>query len=722
MIQFLDPDAKPLAGCYLYTFQAGTTTPQNTYKNSAGTSVNTNPVRCDAGGFVNLWLTNGLSYKFVLQDRNGVTQYTQDNITAQGLQDGTSIDLTKVLFNPNFGGTIAIQLQQWLTAQYIDMQNFSGFSTTNPDNSSQFQAAIAVAGIGSVPCLIKVPPGIYLVRSSVIINRSCIHLVGSGYGSGASPSSGTTIKANTGFNSTQTGAGFGNNFVVQLNSPGGMIDARVEQMTIDGSGLADSLYVGNANQQSGYSFITAQNFIHQGGGLYVCGAGNTGNATATCGATANGAQFDGPYSDLQLVTGTNATSSSVPLFILNAASPKEYARIHIIEPGTASLIGGYISGNNINIHDVHIEGPNTGLQVGGSTSTVNSTTGSMTLGSATLTDASAGTFTAGDVGSPITVTGAGSGGSTLSTTISAFTDATTVTLATTAITAVTNAAYSYQAPANGCPTYLACLGAEEVIASNVDMPVAGATNSHAVELYSCKDCNLTNISDTASGGFAVQTDFGSVAVSNSQNLSWLSTRWNGSVYQVWSSDPGWNWDFMNAQVTVEHVLNVQGMANLTGGLAVSGNATVSGTFGAGGTISGPDLASANSVTAGTTITAGGAIAGSALSSTTTVTAGTNLQVTANAHVGGVVSQGATGFGGDDNDGNLIWGSSSTTSNPYTMTGTWSAVYCTGNMTNGSWPGVAVDTALVGGHWQVSLQATTAQSSGATGTYHCRLIP
>lgn len=638
-IQFLDPNAKPLAGGFLFTFAAGTTTPQNTYTTSAGNVPSTNPIVLDAGGFANVWLTNGLAYKFVLEDAQGVIQYTQDNITAQGLQDGSSIDLTKVLFNPGWAGTVSIQLQQWLTAQYIDMQNFAGFSTTNTDNSTQFAAAIAIAGIGSVPCLIKVPPGTYLVKSSITINRSCIHLVGAGYGNDSvSPSSGTTIKAGAGFNSTQTGAFFGNNFVVALNAPSDMIGARVEQMTIDGAGLADALYVGHANQQSGYSFITAKNFIHVGGGLYDCGAGSGGAAVTVCGANGEGSSLDGPYTDLQFQPGVNMTGSSIPVEIVNAVSPKEFARWSIITSGgTPPTQAGYISGSNINIHDVHIEGPGTGFEVGGSTS-------------------------------------------------------------------------------NGCPDVSVCNGMQTLVATNVDMSAASGINSHAMELYGCKDCNLNGISDTASGGFGVLTNFGSTAVSNNQNVSWLSTRWNGSSYQVWSSDPGWNWEFAQGAVTVDHALIVQGGATITGLTAMNGNATVSGTLGVGGTVSAPNLAATATVTAGTNITAGGSVAGNTLSASTTLAVGTDANVVGNEHVGGARSSSAAP---NDNFGVLHF-SGGTATNIYTMAGTYSDVFCVVSpVIANSLGSISIVKNLVGGHWQINAQAGSGVTADAN--YNCGLV-
>lgn len=68
----------PCAGCSVYTYQAGTTTPLATYTDSTGATPNANPVVLDANGQANIWYQN-LSYKIVLKDANGSTLYTTDN-------------------------------------------------------------------------------------------------------------------------------------------------------------------------------------------------------------------------------------------------------------------------------------------------------------------------------------------------------------------------------------------------------------------------------------------------------------------------------------------------------------------------------------------------------------------------------------------------------------------------------------------------------------------
>lgn len=75
-----DANANPLAGGKLYTYQAGTTTPQATYTDSSGGTPNANPVVLDSSGYAAVWLDPSLSYKFVLKDSSDVVQWTTDNV------------------------------------------------------------------------------------------------------------------------------------------------------------------------------------------------------------------------------------------------------------------------------------------------------------------------------------------------------------------------------------------------------------------------------------------------------------------------------------------------------------------------------------------------------------------------------------------------------------------------------------------------------------------
>lgn len=79
--QFIGADGVPLAGGKVYTYAAGTTTPQPTYTDSSGTTANTNPIILDARGEANIWLGEA-TYKFRLTDSVDVEIWTVDYISA----------------------------------------------------------------------------------------------------------------------------------------------------------------------------------------------------------------------------------------------------------------------------------------------------------------------------------------------------------------------------------------------------------------------------------------------------------------------------------------------------------------------------------------------------------------------------------------------------------------------------------------------------------------
>ena len=83
--QFFDNSGNVLTGGKIYTYLAGTTTPAIAYTTSSGFIAWSNPIVLDASGRVSgsgeIWLTDGLQYKFVLKDTNDVLIATYDNIT-----------------------------------------------------------------------------------------------------------------------------------------------------------------------------------------------------------------------------------------------------------------------------------------------------------------------------------------------------------------------------------------------------------------------------------------------------------------------------------------------------------------------------------------------------------------------------------------------------------------------------------------------------------------
>jgi parallel beta-helix repeat protein len=82
-VQFFTNSGAVLTGGKIFTYAAGTTTPQTTFTNASGSVPHSNPIILDASGRVpsgEIWLTDGFVYKFLLKDANDVLIGTYDNI------------------------------------------------------------------------------------------------------------------------------------------------------------------------------------------------------------------------------------------------------------------------------------------------------------------------------------------------------------------------------------------------------------------------------------------------------------------------------------------------------------------------------------------------------------------------------------------------------------------------------------------------------------------
>ena len=80
---FITGTNRPLAGGLMYTYKAGTTDPATTYSNDTGTT-NTNPIVLDSDGQCDLFLDDAVSYRIILKNSAGVTQFDKDRIASLG--------------------------------------------------------------------------------------------------------------------------------------------------------------------------------------------------------------------------------------------------------------------------------------------------------------------------------------------------------------------------------------------------------------------------------------------------------------------------------------------------------------------------------------------------------------------------------------------------------------------------------------------------------------
>ena len=178
--QFFDNNGNPLSGGKLWSYQAGTTTPQTTYTTAAGNVAHTNPIILDAGGRVatgEIWLTAGSNYKFVLMTSADVTLVTWDNIT--GI-NGTGItsNAVSVEYDPPFAGalTSGYTVEDKL-AQTVSVKDFGAVGDGVTDDTAAIVAALATGED------VMLPDGTYKLSPSAvqtIANQGYQRLFGEG--------------------------------------------------------------------------------------------------------------------------------------------------------------------------------------------------------------------------------------------------------------------------------------------------------------------------------------------------------------------------------------------------------------------------------------------------------------------------------------------------------------------------------------------------------------
>ena len=153
--QFLDSNGNPLTGGKLYTYLAGTTTPATTYTSRAGNTANANPIVLDAAGRTpaEVWLTQNVTYKFVLKTSDDVLIGTYDNIPGiNDVQDqsaaiyaafAASSGSSLVGFIQAGTGAVARTVQT-KARDWVDVRDFSGVDPTGiADSTSGIINALA---------------------------------------------------------------------------------------------------------------------------------------------------------------------------------------------------------------------------------------------------------------------------------------------------------------------------------------------------------------------------------------------------------------------------------------------------------------------------------------------------------------------------------------------------------------------------------------------------
>jgi hypothetical protein len=181
--QFFDNNGVILSGGKIYTYAAGTTTPQASYTSAAGVTPHANPIILDSAGRVpggEIWLTDGLVYKFVIETAASILIGTYDNITGvnsnfinytiqEEVQTATAgqtvFDLSTINYTP---GTNSLSV-------YIDGVNqYVGDSYLETDSDTvTFTSGVHVGGEVKFTTAIQTTTG--AVDASIVSIRSAVH-------------------------------------------------------------------------------------------------------------------------------------------------------------------------------------------------------------------------------------------------------------------------------------------------------------------------------------------------------------------------------------------------------------------------------------------------------------------------------------------------------------------------------------------------------------------
>lgn len=236
----VDNTGAALVNGLLYTYVAGSTTPQATFTDSTLGVANTNPVQLNSRGEGSVWLDPTLTYKFVLTDLNGNVLWTQDQIPGGFLpfSQFTAAIIAALLASYTAGPILASYARTTAEiAASVTPTNYSygpynvlryGADPTGVSASdTAFTRAIAsatAAGNWSV----YIPPGQYLINGTLTCHQG-ITFVGDCMGS--TQQVGTTIvHAGTGdcffwdgngVAAEGTGGGIRNLLIVKQNAVSG---------------------------------------------------------------------------------------------------------------------------------------------------------------------------------------------------------------------------------------------------------------------------------------------------------------------------------------------------------------------------------------------------------------------------------------------------------------------------------------------------------------------
>jgi len=204
-LQFFDNAGNPLAGGKVYTYAAGTTTPQTTYTDYTGSVANANPVILNTRGEASIWFTTA-QYKLKLTDADDVEVYTVDNLNGPDLATLALLAASSgssLIGYINTGTGATARTVQARLRDILSVKDFGAVGDGTTNDATAIQNAINAAaalpasggssGLGGISgATVYFPPGVYRINSGLTVTNG-VKLVGNGerssvinyYGSGA---------------------------------------------------------------------------------------------------------------------------------------------------------------------------------------------------------------------------------------------------------------------------------------------------------------------------------------------------------------------------------------------------------------------------------------------------------------------------------------------------------------------------------------------------------
>jgi len=131
-----DNNGAPLNNGRLFSFIAGSSTPQATYPDSTGTTPNTNPIILNARGEANVWLATGLTYKLTLQDSLGNQIWSVDQIP--GGTNAATVNATTLNGIPGINYARQSRTAAEISAGTVVQNTYTGVTNAYPYATATF--------------------------------------------------------------------------------------------------------------------------------------------------------------------------------------------------------------------------------------------------------------------------------------------------------------------------------------------------------------------------------------------------------------------------------------------------------------------------------------------------------------------------------------------------------------------------------------------------------